>query len=59
MVKFLLYCGRWQLSSFVLAPCIVLIPNNALIAAIVSNLVGAIIFFWVDKWIFNNKQKKD
>jgi hypothetical protein len=52
MKKFLLYLGRWQLSSIVLWPCILLIPDNALLAAIFSNLVGGCIFFWVDKWIF-------
>ena len=45
MKKFLLYCGRWQLSSITLAPVIALIPNNALFAAIIGNLVGACIFW--------------
>ena len=56
MKQFLKYTFRWQLSSIVLAPCIYFLPGNAIIAAVVSNLVGAGIFFWVDKFlIFDNK----
>lgn len=55
MKKFLLYCGRWQLSSITLAPVIALIPNNALLAAIIGNLVGACIFWWIDKYLIFRK----
>lgn len=51
MKQFLKYAFRWQLSSIVLAPCIYFLPGNAIIAAVVSNLVGASIFFWVDKFL--------
>lgn len=54
MKKFILYFLRWELSSIVLAPCIYLLPSNFIVAAIVSNAVGASIFFWVDKYIFKN-----
>jgi hypothetical protein len=39
----------------VLAPVIYMIPNNAILAAIVGNLIGAIIFFWVDKYLIFTK----
>lgn len=57
MKQFLKYAFRWQLSSIVLAPCIYFLPGNAILAAVVSNLVGASIFFWVDKFlIFKDKE---
>ena len=49
--KYVLYLLRWQLSSPVLAVFAWLI-SNSIIAAIVSNLVGGLIFFWVDLLIF-------
>lgn len=51
MKQFLKYAFRWQLSSIILAPCIYFLPGNAIIAAVVSNLIGASIFFWVDKFL--------
>lgn len=60
MKKFLLYLLRWQLSTPILALVLLLMKDwNYLIATIVANLIGGIIFFWVDKWIFNKKDKKD
>jgi len=54
-----MYMLRWQASSLILAPCIFLIPNNAIIAAIVSNFFGSLLFFQVDKFIFkHNKNHK-
>lgn len=53
--QYVLYLGRWQLSTFTLAPVLILMNNsNKWIATIVGNLVGAIIFFWVDKYIFRS-----
>ncbi len=58
MKQFIKYAFRWQLSTITLAPVIALIPNNAVIAAVVGNLVGACIFFFVDKYlIFKNETK--
>ena len=51
MKHFLKYAFRGHISSIVLAPCIYFLPGNAIIAAVVSNLVGAGIFFWVDKFL--------
>jgi Zn finger protein HypA/HybF involved in hydrogenase expression len=55
MKKFILYALRWQASSIILAPCIYYLSSyHFAIAAIVSNAIGSIIFFWVDKYIFKN-----
>lgn len=53
--QFFIYLGRWQLSTIILGPCIALIPGNALTVAIVANLIGGCIFYWVDKWIFKKQ----
>ena len=55
--RFLLYLLRWQASSIVLAPCIYLIKDNAILSAVVANLIGGLIFYWIDKRIFKHKKK--
>lgn len=51
-MRFIAYLARWQASGIVLAPCIALIPNSPIYSAIVANLIGACVFWWVDKLIF-------
>lgn len=59
MKKFFLYLIRWQLSSPILAVCMVWMGGwNVAIATIVANLIGGCIFFWVDKWIFGDRKAK-
>jgi len=59
MKKFFLYLVRWQLSSPILAVCLMWMGEwNVAIATIVANLIGGCIFFWVDKWIFGDKKNK-
>lgn len=59
MKKFFLYLIRWQLSSPILAVCLVWLGGfNVVIATIIANLIGGCIFFWVDRWIFADKKKK-
>lgn len=58
--RFGLYLIRWQLSSPILFIVIYLIPDK-LMGTIISNLIGSIIFFWVDRIIFlrgNNETKR-
>jgi hypothetical protein len=59
MKKLLLYMGRWQLSTFTLAPVIWLLAlygiTNSWIAAFIGNFIGSLIFFWVDLWIFRSQ----
>lgn len=58
MKKLLLYIGRWQLSTPILAIVIWLLVEagvtNSWISASIANLIGALIFFWVDRLIFKN-----
>lgn len=51
-MRFLVYLARWQASGVVLAPCIALIPNSPIYSAITANLIGGIVFYWIDKYIF-------
>ena len=54
--KYSLYLLRWQLSTPILAVVLKLLSNiNTWIATIIANLIGGLIFFWVDKMIFKKK----
>lgn len=63
MIKFILYLIRWQLSTLILAPAVAFFKHSPSlwgtkedwIAAIVANLIGGCIFFWVDRFIFKSK----
>ena len=48
-----LYLLRWQLSTPILAGIgVLLAAYGQLVAAIIANLIGGLIFFWVDRFIF-------
>jgi hypothetical protein len=56
--KYLLYLLRWQMSTPILALCVVFLANlGGLYSTVVANFIGGLIFFWVDRFIFrpNNK----
>lgn len=54
--QYSLYLIRWQLSTPILAVVLkVLSDMNTLTATIIANLIGGLIFFWVDKIIFKKK----
>ncbi len=63
MVKFVLYLIRWQLSTPILAPIVAYYKHSGAmfgtkedwIAATIANLIGACIFFWVDRFIFKSE----
>jgi hypothetical protein len=63
MVRFFLYLFRWQLSTIILAPAVAFFKHSPSIcgtkedwiAAIVANLIGGCIFFWVDRFIFKSR----
>jgi len=63
MIRFLLYLFRWQLSTIILAPCVAYFKHSGSIwgtkedwiAAVIANLIGGCIFFWVDRFIFKSK----
>ena len=52
MKKYILYLIRWQLSTPIIALILYLMHTNELIETIIANLIGGMIFFWVDKKIF-------
>jgi hypothetical protein len=55
MTRYLLYLVRWQLSTPILAVVIWLVHLPTLWQTIVANLVGGLIFFWVDRFIFKSR----
>ncbi len=55
--KYFLYLIRWQLSTPILAICVVLLASlGTTWATIIANFIGGLIFFWVDKWIFSRNR---
>lgn len=57
MKKFILYLIRWQLSSPILALCLFFLdPIGVFWATVVANLIGGCIFFFVDRWIFEERK---
>jgi len=52
--KYLMYLGRWQLTSLTLYPVVQLL-GTGLAGIFIANLIGGLIFFWVDRWIFTGK----
>jgi len=63
VVKFLLYALRWQLSTPILWPIMAYWPGRHaatspladIVPVAVANLIGASIFFWVDRFIFKSR----
>lgn len=61
--RYFFYLIRWQLSTPILAPIEAYFKHSASvfgttedwIAAGVANLIGGLIFFWVDRFIFTSK----
>jgi len=53
--QYLLYLLRWQLSTPILSSLIWLLPFNSIITSIIANLIGGLIFFWIDKMIFKKE----
>ena len=55
--RFVLYLIRWQLSTIILAPVVGMMTEyNPWLACSVANLIGGIIFYFIDKTIFTNKR---
>jgi hypothetical protein len=54
--RYLLYLLRWQASTPLLAGVgIWLASCGQIVAAIVANLIGGLIFFWIDQYIFTSQ----
>lgn len=57
--RYLFYLVRWQMSTPILAVCIAwLRPYGELRSTVVANLIGGLIFFWVDRCIFTARTKE-
>lgn len=55
--RYALYLIRWQLSTPILALCLAWLGGLGPVwATIIANLIGGLIFFWVDKFIFKEKK---
>lgn len=57
MKQYLLYLLRWQLSTPILMIILKILDTNIITKTIIANLIGGLIFFWVDYKIFNNKKR--
>ena len=59
VITYLLYLLRWQLSSPVLAGVLYLMSETSspIIPTIIANLIGGLIFFWIDRLIFKKPVK--
>jgi len=54
--RYFLYLVRWQLSTPILAGVLYLLGSfSALAATIIANIIGGLIFFWVDRFIFTSQ----
>lgn len=51
MKQYLLYLLRWQISSPILALCLYYLKLGTILNTIIANLIGGMIFYWVDKKI--------
>jgi hypothetical protein len=52
--QYTIYLIRWQLSTPILAVVLIALSTTSkLVATVVANLIGGLIFFWVDRFIFN------
>jgi hypothetical protein len=59
MTTLMKYLARWQLSTPVLAVCVLYLPFGGVWNAIIANLIGGILFYRVDNWIFKDKLSKN
>jgi hypothetical protein len=56
-MRLTLYLLRWQLSTPVVAAVVWLFsPLGVLASVAVANLVGGLVFFQVDRWIFSRRE---
>lgn len=55
--KYILYLIRWQFSTPILAICcsVLLAKCGTLWTTVIANFIGGLIFFWIDKFIFDFK----
>lgn len=58
MKRFIFYALRWQLSSPILAICLYYLRSmDVMLATVIANFIGAVIFYYIDKKIFDKKDE--
>jgi hypothetical protein len=56
--RYALYLFRWQLSTPILAVVLILLASlHPIIATVIANFIGGLIFFWVDRYIFAQRKR--
>lgn len=56
-MRLLMYLFRWQMSTPILAGVVWFLSDyNQIVSAVVANLIGGLIFYKIDKLIFNKKR---
>ena len=52
--RYIIYLIRWQISTPVIAFCFMLFLDRfgTVLTTVLANLVGGLIFFWIDIFIF-------
>ena len=56
-MRLLMYLFRWQMSTPILAGVVWFLSDyNEIVSAVVANLIGGLIFYKIDKIIFNKKR---
>ncbi len=54
--RYFLYLVRWQLSTPILAFCLVYFAaTGEFWSTVIANFLGGLIFFWVDRFIFTSR----
>lgn len=56
-MRLLMYLFRWQMSTPILAGVVWFLSDyNEIVSAVVANLIGGLIFYKIDKLIFNKER---
>lgn len=61
--RYFIYLIRWQLSTPLLAPIVSMVKGSSSVfgtredwvAATIANFIGALFFYWIDRFIFTSK----
>lgn len=54
--RFGIYFLRWQLSTPILAICVIAFANlGSVYATIIANAIGSLFFWWFDRFLFKKK----
>ena len=54
-MKFFIYLTRWQISGIIMMPVLKIMNCGVVTKVIVAQIIGAIIFYQIDKWILKDE----